>query len=53
MCLNLVWLMNFLYFLGQDAAKVLYLKSKETVKFTNYELEEMIKDYSNRLNSIT
>lgn len=45
-------------FLGKDEAEVLYLKSKETVKFTNYELEEMIKDYeaklnSNRLNSIT
>ena len=31
-------------FLGKDEAEVLYLKSKETVKFTNYELEEMIKD---------
>ena len=40
-------------FLGKDQAEVLYLKSKETVKFTNYELEEMIKDYSDRLNSIT
>jgi hypothetical protein len=40
-------------FLGKDEAEVLYLKSKETVKFTNYELEEMIKDYSDRLNSIT
>jgi len=40
-------------FLGKDEAEVLYLKSKETVKFTNYELEEMIKDYSNRLKSIT
>ena len=40
-------------FLGKDEAEVLYLKSKETVKFTNYELEEMIKDYSDRLKSIT
>ena len=37
-------------FLGKDQAKVLYLKSKETVKFTNYELEEMIKDYEAKLN---
>lgn len=40
-------------FLGKDVAEVLYLKSKETVKFTNYELEEMIKDYSDKLKSIT
>jgi len=40
-------------FLGKDVSEVLYLKSKETVKFTNYELEEMIKDYSDRLKSIT
>ena len=40
-------------FLGKDEAEVLYLKSKETVKFTNYELEEMIKDYSDKLKSIT
>ena len=40
-------------FLGKDASEVLYLKSKETVKFSNYELEEMINNYSNRLKSIT
>jgi len=40
-------------FLGKDEAEVLYLKSKETVKFTNYELEEMIKNYSDKLKSIT
>ena len=40
-------------FLGKDEAEVLYLKSKETVKFSNYELEEMINNYSNRLKSIT
>jgi hypothetical protein len=40
-------------FLGKDASEVLYLKSKETVKFNNNELEEIIKDYSDRLNSIT
>ena len=42
---------EFSLFLGQDAAKVLYLKSKETVKFTNNELEEMIKDYEAKLNN--
>ena len=42
---------KFSLFLGKDEAEVLYLKSKETVKFTNYELEEMIKDYEAKLNS--
>jgi len=40
-------------FLGKYVSEVLYLKSKETVKFTNYELEEMIKDYIDKLKSIT
>ena len=40
-------------FLGSVVANELYLKSKETVKFTNYELEEMIKDYGDKLKSIT
>ena len=40
-------------FLGKDAAEVLYLKSKEIVKFTNYELEDKINDYSLRLKKLT
>jgi len=42
---------KFSLFLGKDQAEVLYLKSKETVKFTNNELEEMIKDYEAKLNN--
>jgi len=44
---------KFSLFLGKDAAEVLYLKSKEIVKFTNYELEEKINDYSLRLKKLT
>tara|TARA_R110000765_G_scaffold365401_1_gene455553 strand:+ start:716 stop:1099 length:384 start_codon:yes stop_codon:yes gene_type:complete len=44
---------KFSLFLGKDAAEVLYLKSKEIVKFTNYELEDKINDYSLRLKKLT
>ena len=44
---------KFSLFLGKDAADVLYLKSKEIVKFTNYELEDKINDYSLRLKKLT
>ena len=40
-------------FLGSELANVLYLQSKELVKFTNYELEDMINDYSEKLKKIT
>ena len=40
-------------FLGKELSNVLYLQSKEIVKFTNYELEDMINDYSERLKKIT
>ena len=40
-------------FLGSELANVLYLKSKELVKFTNYELEDMINDYSDKLKKLT
>lgn len=40
-------------FLGSEVANVLYLQSKEIVKFTNYELEDMINDYSEKLKKIT
>lgn len=40
-------------FLGSEVANVLYLQSKELVKFTNYELEDMINDYSDKLKKIT
>ena len=40
-------------FLGSEVANVLYLQSKEIVKFTNYELEDMINDYSDKLKKIT
>jgi len=40
-------------FLGKEVSNVLYLQSKEIVKFTNYELEDMINDYSERLKKIT
>jgi len=40
-------------FLGKEAAEVLYLKSKEIVKFANSDLEDMIKDYSQRLKKLT
>jgi len=40
-------------FLGKELSNVLYLQSKEIVKFTNYELENMINDYSERLKKIT
>ena len=40
-------------FLGPVVANELYLKSKEIVKFTNYELEDMIKDYSDKLKKLT
>ena len=40
-------------FLGKELSNVLYLQSKEIVKFTNYELENMINDYSEKLKKIT
>ena len=40
-------------FLGKELSNVLYLQSKEIVKFTNYELEDMINDYSDKLKKIT
>jgi len=40
---------KFSVFLGKDTAEALYLKSQETVKFSNVELMEMIDDYSDRL----
>jgi len=40
-------------FLGKELSNVLYLQSKDIVKFTNYELENMINDYSERLKKIT
>ena len=40
-------------FLGTELANALYLQSKELVKFTNYELEDMINDYSEKLKKIT
>lgn len=40
-------------FLGTELANALYLQSKELVKFTNYELEDMINDYSNKLKKLT
>ncbi len=40
-------------FLGTIVAKELYLKSKEIVKFSNNEIDEMIKDYSDRLKRLT
>ena len=40
-------------FLGSEVANVLYLQSKEIVKFTNYELEDMINDYSEKLKKLT
>jgi len=40
-------------FLGTELANVLYLQSKELVKFTNYELEDMINDYSDKLKKLT
>ena len=39
--------------IGEFTAERLYLKSQELVKFTNYELEEMINDYEERLKDIT
>ena len=40
-------------FLGSEVANVLYLQSKEIVKFTNYELEDMINNYSDKLKKLT
>jgi len=40
-------------FLGKELADVLYLQSKEIVKFTNSELEYMINDYSKKLKKLT
>ena len=40
-------------FLGKEVSNVLYLQSKEIVKFTNYELEDMINDYSEKLKKLT
>ena len=44
---------EFSLFLGSELANVLYLQSKELVKFTNYELEDMINDYSEKLKKLT
>ena len=40
-------------YLGKELSDVLYLQSKEIVKFTNYELEDMINDYSEKLKKLT
>lgn len=40
-------------YLGKELANELYLQSKEIVKFTNYELEDMINDYSEKLKKLT
>jgi hypothetical protein len=40
-------------YLGKELSDVLYLQSKEIVKFTNYELENMINDYSEKLKKLT
>jgi hypothetical protein len=40
-------------YLGKELANDLYLQSKELVKFTNYELEDMINDYSEKLKKLT
>ena len=40
-------------YLGKKLANDLYLQSKELVKFTNYELEDMINDYSEKLKKLT
>ena len=40
-------------YLGKELANELYLQSKELVKFTNYELEDMINDYSEKLKKLT
>ena len=34
---------------GEGYSDVLLFKSRETVKFSDYEIEEMIKDYTDRL----
>jgi hypothetical protein len=34
---------------GEGYSDVLLFKSRETVKFSDFELEEMIEDYNNRL----
>ncbi len=44
---------EFSLFLGSELANELYLQSKELVKFTNYELEDMINDYSEKLKKLT
>ena len=44
---------EFSLFLGSELANALYLQSKKIVKFTNYELEDMINDYSEKLKKIT
>lgn len=40
-------------FLGKELANELYLKSKEVVKFSSNEIEEMIADYSERLKKLS
>ncbi len=37
---------------GEGYSDVLLFKSRETVKFADYELEEMIQDYTNRLKDL-
>lgn len=39
-------------FLGSELANELYLQSKELVKFSIQDLQDMIEDYSNRLNKL-
>jgi len=41
----------FSKYLGHNLAEELYLKSKNIVKFTNDDLEEMIEEYSKKLKS--
>ena len=36
-------------FLGKDQAEVLYLKSKDIVKFSSQDLQDMIEDYQTKL----
>ena len=46
---------GYLYslYLGDKLSKILLYESRELRKFTNIELEEMIKDYSERLKKLT
>jgi hypothetical protein len=37
---------------GEGYSDVLLFKSRETVKFSDFELEEMIEDYTNKLKDL-